>query len=52
MDHIILHDLIEENRDWEVLVLPDNTGVLIGDYDLISTLLDSLNLSERCMDGS
>ena len=51
MDPIQLVDIIEDNRDWEVTVLPDNRGILIGDYDTIIALLQSLNLSERYING-
>lgn len=51
MDPIYLYELIEDNRDWEVIVLPDNRGVILGDYDLIESLLNTLNLSERYVDG-
>lgn len=47
MDPILLYDMLDDNRDWEFVVLPDNRGIVIGNYDLVATLLDSINLSER-----
>ena len=52
MDPIMLCELLDTNRDWEVTILPDNRGVLLGDYDTLVSLLDSLNLGESYIYGN
>lgn len=46
MEPIEIYDLIEDNRDWEVVILPYNQGVIIGNFDTISNLLNRLERDE------
>lgn len=40
MEPLNIYDLLDVHRDWEIVQLPENSGVIIADYETIERIMD------------